>query len=117
MKYRKLTSTGDYMFGELGQEFYINSPEAVAQAVMTRLLLWKGEWFVDIQDGTPYQTEVLGMHTKSTYDLAIQARVLGTQGVVKITDYYSILNTVTRELQVAVTIDTIYGPIKIEETL
>ena len=38
MKYRKLTSTGDYSFGSGGND-YADGNEAVAQAIKTKLLL------------------------------------------------------------------------------
>jgi len=60
MKYRRLDVNGDMSFGAGVSNFLINSPEAVAQAVMTRLKLFQGEWFIDTEIGVPYNTKVLG---------------------------------------------------------
>ena len=46
MKYRKLTENGDYAFGRGGADMHADTPEAVGQAVLTRLRLFAGEWFV-----------------------------------------------------------------------
>lgn len=96
-------------FGQGGLNFYVDSPEAVAQAVMTRLRLLVGEWFLDITEGTDYLTQVLGYGTEATRDIEIRARILGTQGVTDIQDYTSSVNPSTRLFSVKVTINTIYG--------
>jgi hypothetical protein len=115
MRYRKLDANGDYSFGHGAVDFYINSPDGVAQAVKTRLALLQGEWFLDTQEGTPYATQILGTNTQNTYDIAIRSRILGTQGVNELIYYQSSINN--RSLSVYATIDTIYGPTSISVTL
>ena len=117
MRYRALTSTGDYTFGGGAGEFLVNTPACVAQAVKTRLLLATGEWFLDSNEGTPYSTQILGTGTKPLYDAAIQARILGTPGVVTISDYASVLNPTTRVLTVSCTITTQYGTIPFQTVI
>jgi len=107
MRYRALTSAGDYSFGQGNANFLINSPAAVAQAVKTRLLLMAGEWFLDNTDGTPYSTEILGTGTALLFDQAIRERILDTQGVTGIVLYAS--QVLNRKLSVQATISTIYG--------
>lgn len=114
MRYRALDANGDYIFGFGPSEFLQNSPEAVAQAVMTRLNLKTGEWFLDTSDGTPYATDVVGVGTKPLYDAAIRERILDTQSqgqnvVNEIISYSSSLDPTTRKLSINATIDTIYG--------
>lgn len=117
MRYRTLSPTGDYVFGEGSTEFLINSPEAVAQAVKTRLGLATGEWFLDLNEGTPYATQILGEGTLMLYDQAIQDRILGTQGVLSLDQYASVLDQETRALTVSCLISTIYGQIQIRQVL
>ena len=117
MRYRQLSATGDYVFGGQQADFYKDVPEAVGQAVLTRLRLLRGEWFLDNTEGMPWNTEVLGKYTNGTYDAAIRQRILGTQGVLQITEYSSSVDTVNRALSVTATIGTIYGPTKVEATL
>lgn len=117
MRYRKLDANGDYTFGHSAADFLQNLPETVAQAVQTRLDLYKGEWFLDITDGTPWNTEVLGKNTQATYDAAIKSRILGTPGVKQIDSYTSTFNPGTRALTVNVTLTTIYGQTTFTGTL
>lgn len=117
MIYRKLDESGDYTFGQGQGEFYTNSPEAVAQAVKTRLGLIQGEWFLDTTAGTPYNSQILGAGTVATYDQAIQAVILGTQGVVRIASYSSGIDPATRAAQVSCTIDTVYGTTSFTTTI
>lgn len=116
MKYRKLDASGDYVLGS-GADFLQDTPETVSQAVRTRLALWTGEWFADISDGTPWDTEVLGKYTSLTRDAVIKERILGTAGVVSIDEYTSIFDGNTRALSVVATITTAYGTTTVDTTL
>lgn len=102
MIYRQLDANGDYQIGQ----FLSNSPEAVAQAVKTRLLLWQGEWFLDTSDGTPYMQGILG-HNRN-YDFAIKSRILSTPNVTEIVSYSSNVSP-NRALSVTCSINTAYG--------
>lgn len=110
MRYRALSPTGDYTFGQGEANFLINSPAAVAQSVLTRLRLWEGEWFLDQTVGTPYTQQILGYNTENIRDLAIQQEVLNTPGVTSITNYSSSVDPNTRALTVTMSINTQYGP-------
>lgn len=114
MKYRQLDSLGDYA---IGKPFLENSPTCVAQAVSTRLKLWRKEWFVDTSDGTPYSEEVLGKRQERVPEAAIKKRILGTTGVTSITAFSSQYDGDTRELLINATIDTLYGSTSIDTTL
>lgn len=110
MRYRKLTEDGDYSFGNGQNDFFRDVPEAVGQAAKTRLLLWLGEWFLDVDEGTQYMQGILGKHSKESADETIQTRVLGTQGLTGIPNYSSAINPDTRAMTAEFQIDTIYGP-------
>jgi hypothetical protein len=117
MRYRKLTADGDYSFGQQQADFYRNVPETVGQAVLTRLELFTGQWFLDAEEGTPWRTDVLGKYTRDSYDAVIQARILDTEGVTRIDDYSSTLDPDTRRLSVTATITTAYGQTTVATTL
>lgn len=110
-----LSATGDYTFGRGAANFFVDSPDAVAQAILTRLKLWTGEWFLDTDDGTPYSTKILGTGTKPTYDAAVRARILGTEGVASIVSYSSSVQG--RALTVAATVNTIFGQTQVAITI
>lgn len=114
MKYRALDSLGDYT---IGKRFLENSPTCVAQAVQTRLNLWKGEFFVDTSDGTPYSEEVLGKRGQRVPEAAIKKRILGTPGVTAITAFSSQYDGDTRALLINANLDTLYGPASISTAL
>ena len=115
MRYRKLDANGDYALGP--NVFLTNSPEAVAQAVKTRLALWLGEWFIDTTDGMPWNEQVLGKRLPGKNpDAAIRQRILETQGVTEITSYSSSFEGTTRRLSVAATVTTAYGEATIQTT-
>jgi len=111
MRYRALTATGDSTIFSGNTMFLVNSPAAVAQAISTRLKLWQGQWFLDTTLGMPWMQQVIGKHTQSVRDAAIQNTILGTPGVNQIVSYSSTLNG--RALSVVCVVDTIYGPLTI----
>lgn len=112
MRYRKLDQDGDMLFGQQQADFLRDSPEAVAQAVLTRLKLWAGEWFLDTSEGTPYQQAALGTGKRQTIEPAIRARILGTQGCSGITDFSCAFEEDARIAKIATTINTDYGQAK-----
>ncbi|EOX9201031.1 hypothetical protein ACPX3P_000751 [Yersinia enterocolitica] len=109
MRYRREDENGDYTFGQGDNTFLINSPEAVAQAVKTRFELWRGQWFLDLTEGTPYIQSVLGKQRSDVYILAIRERILDTQGVNSILEFEANYNGDNRRVTFTATIDTLYG--------
>ncbi len=109
MRYRQLSSTGDYTFGFSASNFYINTPEAVGQAVETRLNLFTGTWFLDILDGTPWLQDVLGKYTQQTYEFVLRSRILGTPGVTSIESLYATYDPTTRALTITGAVYTAYS--------
>lgn len=109
MRYRKHDENNDYSFGSSLNDFHINSVEAVAQAIDTRLQLWLGEWFADKSEGTGWSQAVLGKRSSNLYELTLRQRVLETQGVLSIENFGSKLEANTRKLTVSMNVNTIYG--------
>lgn len=114
MTVRKLSVTGDYSFGSSQLDFLSNSPQAVAQVVQTSLLLWLGEWFLDLTQGMPWIQGVLGKHNQSTADVTVQDYILGIQGVTDIQTFTSIGNGDLRKYSASARINTLYGPTDIQ---
>ncbi|MBD8451889.1 hypothetical protein [Serratia rubidaea] len=107
MRYRKEDENGDYCFGRSDGDFYVNTPDAPALAVKTRLMLREGEWFLDANEGTDWR-QILGKYTPF-YDAIIRERILGTPGVTELVEYNSNRNSDARTLDVTATITTAYG--------
>jgi hypothetical protein len=109
--YRKLDENGDYTFGR--RNAFYSDTEAVAQAVKTRLLHFKGEWWENIRDGTPFFQEVAGqfypsMDNAAKVDLIFSERILRTQGVSEITAFDSRIDPQTRTYSASINSTTIY---------
>lgn len=117
MRYRKQDQDGDHVFGSSANDFYVDSAEAVAQSVKTRLNLWIGEWFADTSDGTGWNQAILGKKAGNLYELALRQRVLETQGVLSIEDFESQTDPKIRKLTVTMTINTIYGTYSLDEEI
>lgn len=109
MRVKRLSPSGDYTFGNSQLDFLANSPECVAQVVQTSLLLWLGEWYLDLTVGMPWIQAVLGKHNQATADVTAQDYILGVQGVTNIENYTSVAETDLRKYGAAAKIDTIYG--------
>lgn len=115
MRYRKLSPTGDYTFGHGQLDLLIDIPAAVAQVVETSLKLFLGEWYLNLDEGTPYLEGVVGMHSKEEADATITGQITQAQGVVDIVDYQSELDPTTRSYKtISVVVNTIYGPTPIQ---
>jgi hypothetical protein len=117
MRYRELDENRDMQFGNQQADFLRDSPDAVAQAVLTRFGLWVGEWFLDTDAGTPYEQSMLGTHKAQTIEPAIRQRILETEGVTGIVELQLISNPNTRNIQIISTIDTTYGQTEITGVL
>jgi hypothetical protein len=117
MRVRALSSTGDYTFGQNGQNWLVNSAAGVVQVVLSRLNLWEGQWFLDLADGTPVTQSIIGKNPQIVYDAAIQNRIAQTPGVVKMLSYSSSLTG--RALTVVASFYTAYSttPITITAVL
>lgn len=107
MRYRALDAVGDYQYGRAGL-FLIDTPAAVAQAILTRLKLWTGEWLLDTTAGTDYAAKILGTGTQDSRDVEVRARILDTPGVLGITKYASSASP-QRVLRITATVQTVYG--------
>src|SRR5260364_217481 len=110
MRYRRRDAAGYSAFGRGLSDFEQDTPDAVAQAVTTRLPLRFREWFLDRSDGTPWASRGRGQSARAAVDWTIRERILGTEGVTRINRYVRTFDPNTRALTIQADIDTIYGP-------
>lgn len=117
MQYRRLDENGDYSFGRGSQDFN-SGTLAVAQAIKTRLLLLRGEWWEDTEEGLPLFQNILSQsgspENLQSVDLLIKDRISSTSGVKSILNYVRTFED--RTLSISCTVETIYGDATIEET-
>lgn len=115
MRYRKLSPTGDYMFGNGQADFLTNSPATVAQEVETYLKLFLGEWYLNVNAGTPWLEGVLGYNSQEEADQTLQNTILGLQGVQNLTNWKSSYDPTTRRYtSISAILDTIYGQTQLQ---
>ncbi|MFU9135776.1 hypothetical protein [Erwinia sp. HDF1-3R] len=109
MKYRREDKDGDYTFGKGDNTFLTDSPEAVAQAIKTRLMLWYGQWFLDTTEGTPWMNLLSNRPNDVAVELALRQRILETEGVLEILSFEMSFTATTRRAVVTATVSTRYG--------
>lgn len=117
MKYRMLDTNGDYVLG-MGESEFLSGSEAVAQAIVTHIKLLLGEWWEDVNQGTPLFQSILGKpgseeHLNSV-DNIYKAMILSTelngeQIVYSIDKYERDYNPSTRIYKFQATVTTIYS--------
>lgn len=117
MKYRKLTDSGDYAFGQGLSNFWIDVPQAVGQAAQTRMQLWQETFWRDLNEGLPMMQEILGQPaTPDNIDNVnniIEARLRGTTGLTFITELNTLYDRETRAYGFDATIQTLYSETEI----
>lgn len=74
------------------------SGESLAQKLRIALLLWKGEWFVNANDGVPYLQQIFsGKGDKALTDAVLRQYILGIEGVQSLSYFESKLNKPQRK--------------------
>lgn len=114
MRVRRLDENGDLVTS--GQMFAYDK-EAVAQTVKTRLRLYSGEYFRNINDGTPWFQSILGKFQNiNAVEAILRNRINQTNGVVRLLSFS--LNydptDLTRTLNVSSEVLTQWGAQEIE---
>lgn len=119
LKYRKQSSTGDYLFGG-GEQDFLNDVNAVVQAINTKLLLLKAEWWEDVDIGLPLFQQILGATGSysdllKTTDLFVQEEILEVEQVTGIEEFESSYSEGTYSF--SCTVNTVYGEATLEVDL
>jgi hypothetical protein len=87
--YRQLGPNNDPLWGN-GQLNYLSDLEAAAQAVLTRLQLFQGEWWAATNEGLPLFQGILGQSASPAGlqqgSILITARILGSPYIISISN-------------------------------
>ena len=111
MTVRRLDDNGD--ISTSGQQF-INEKAEVSQTISTRLRLFRGEYFRDVTEGTPWFSSILGKNNNLSESDSIIRRVISqTDGVNQITSYNADFDLTTRQYKIDVSVLTIYGEVSL----
>ena len=83
---------------------FLEGAEATAQAVYHRLRLFLGEYFLNVDRGTPWYQLILGKAPLDAAEIALKRQITTTQGVAGIQDFDLTTDRVNRSLTVTTTI-------------
>lgn len=117
MLYRRQDKNGDYILGQ-GTSQFLTGVDAVAQAILTWIKLLYGEWWENVNEGTPLWQSILGQpgseDNLNSIDNIIKDRILsvrqdGISLVSSIDSYERTYNTNTRSYNFTAIVTTIYS--------
>lgn len=92
----------------------IDAAEQVRQQLLIKLKLWRGEWFLDTEFGTPYLQSILGKQlTLSGALTALRTSILEVEGVTQILSFNYNFNNSSRKLDIQFSANTPYGIIEV----
>lgn len=103
MRVRALSSAGDMTFGQGTANYLVNSSQAVAQIIKTVLGLWQGEWFLALNAGVPWNTQILGRNAAPLAVMVIRTAILNVSGVVSIGNLSFNYDAATRTVTIVIT--------------
>lgn len=91
-----------------GDHFVMGKNET-QQAIIRRLRLFLGEYFLDIREGTPWFQNILGKSPRSVAETNLRERILSAQGVVALTRFEFNFDEKTRKITVYIEVIDIYN--------
>lgn len=110
MKYRKLSEDGDYTFGQ-GNANFLTGSDAILQAIKTKILLLKGEYWEDVNDGTPLFDDILKKRSddaaRNAIDIVVKNRIMEVEGVTSVSNFISKIED--RRYIATIDVQTIYS--------
>jgi hypothetical protein len=74
-----ITGDLDYQGGLVA---VVTGQEALAQRIRLRLQVWRGEWFLNPDFGTPYRQQILGKDGFALIDPVLRSVILSVPGVI-----------------------------------
>ena len=114
MKYRRLDSNGDYVFGN-NELDYISGKEAIAQAIQTKIKLYYQEWWENISIGIPMFQSIVGkvanQNLKMTASLLLIDRIKEVEGVISVKNIQVMVDN--RVISFEIEVETSYGDVDI----
>lgn len=101
-----------------GQNNFISDLDAVTQIIATRLRLFEGEWFLNLQDGLPLFQSILGssgsQRNLEVITNIISQRILGTVYVLSIISLTA--SYIGRKFTFSASVNTQFGTVSINNT-
>ncbi len=82
--------------------------QAIAQSCRIALLMFAGEWFLDLEAGIPYFDEILGFRSTAAR-LEFLAALRAVDGVTEVTTLELSFDSATRALTITWAVSTAFG--------
>jgi hypothetical protein len=106
-----LDDEGDLVI-ENGDLVLTTGQEAIKQHILQRLKSYRGEWFLNIEDGVPYFQDILKKNPNPrAVDGALKVAIVETPGVTELTSFDLKYDTLTRGLKLSFSCNTISGSV------
>lgn len=110
----RLDSNFDVVWDPTAQ---LTNLQAVEQAILTRIKLFQGEWWENLNEGTPMFQQILAQRmTPKKQQLAAQAltsRILGTPYVTGVNNVSFAFNSITRQFTYSAIAQTSFGTVTV----
>ena len=90
--------------------------DAVDQSLRTRLQIFLGEWFLNIEDGIPFYNDIFIKNPNIPHiESILKSRILETEDVIELLSFDTEFSN--RTLSVSFKVRTLYGVIDISQSL
>ena len=115
--------TRDLLVSDGDLSFVLTEQELTRQVVITTLKTNTGEWFRNIDYGTPWivnennAISILGKTTKAFFDSQIRLSILSNPQVLEILSYSTNLNSVTGSLSMSSVVRSANGNVSVEQPI
>lgn len=94
------------------------NPEQIVQNLRTRLLFFRGEWFLDTSVGLPYFTDIMVKSPNIPHiEAVIKLEILEVSGVLEITQFDLNFDIAARKMTINFAVSTMYGNAQLTETI
>lgn len=102
---------GDLLI-EAGRLSLVAGRRAIAQRILQRFQVFRGEWFLDLSAGVPYRQQILVKNPDlPVIDVLIRQTITGTPGVLGLQRFLTTFDRSQRSLTVQFTAETSEGEI------
>lgn len=114
IQYLKLDPENDFIWIP---QSALTDTDAVAQAILTRLRLFEGEWWENLNLGLPMFQQILGapgsLRQQQVIELLISQQIQGTPYVSNVLNATVSFNAATRAFTYKADVQTAFGPITV----
>jgi len=96
--------THDLVIGNDHKFTLISGSDQVRQRVKVALMHYEGEYFLNVKNGIPYYTTLLGSKNSSLLSNTLRKKILAVPGVLRILDFSLVIERSTRAYTPTITI-------------